>query len=108
LTTCDCGGKLVPSVVGFGQSLPQKELTNAFVHSQKCDLFVVVGSSLVVTPAADMPRIALQSGARLVLINQGETPFDRVTHLRFWEGIGDVLPPAVERLKELMGQATRG
>ena len=106
LEICEhCGGKLVPSVVGFGQSLPQKDLMESVMHSQKCDLFVVVGSSLGVTPAADMPRIALQRGARLVIINQGETPFDGVTHLRFWEDINDVLPPAVERLKALIKQA---
>jgi NAD-dependent deacetylase len=63
----------------------------------------VVGSSLVVTPAADMPRVAAQSGARLVIINQGETPFDRVCHLRFDERIGEVLLPAVDQLKQLMG-----
>ena len=95
-----CGGKLVSSVVNFGQSLPQKDLANSYSHSQNCDLFLVVGSSLVVYPAADMPKVALESGARLVIINQGETPFDRFAHLRFWEGIGKVLPPAVEQLKE--------
>jgi NAD-dependent deacetylase len=62
----------------------------------------VVGSSLVVTPAADMPRIALESGARLVIINQGETPLDDVAHLRFQEQIGQVLPPAVAGLTRLM------
>lgn len=99
---CSCGGKLVSSVVDFGQSLPQKDLSDSYQHSQDSDLFVVVGSSLVVTPAADMPRVALQSGARLVIINQGETPFDHVVHLRFHEGIGDVLPQAVEQLKQLL------
>jgi NAD-dependent SIR2 family protein deacetylase len=98
-----CGGKLVSSVVNFGQSLPTKDLAESYQHSQNCDLFVVVGSSLVVTPAADMPRVALQSGARLVIINQGETPFDQHTHLRFSEAIGEVLPPAVAQLKGLMG-----
>ena len=97
-----CGGKLVSSVVNFGQSLPQKALDASFQHSKKCDLFVVVGSSLVVTPAATMPKVALQAGARLVIINQGETPFDRLAHLRFEEGIGEVMPPAIDRLKELM------
>ena len=91
------------SVVNFGQSLPQKELADSYSHSQHCDLFIVVGSSLVVHPAADMPRVALQSGARLVIINQGETPFDQLAHLRFWEGIGKVLPPAVDQLTELTG-----
>jgi NAD-dependent SIR2 family protein deacetylase len=97
-----CSGKLVSSVVNFGQSLPRKALEASYQHSKKCDLFVVVGSSLVVTPAATMPKVALEAGARLVVINQGETPFDRLAHLRFWEGIGEVLPPAVDRLKELM------
>ena len=49
-----------------------------------------------------MPRVALRSGARLVIINQGETPMDRSCHLRFDEKIGEVLPPAVSKLKELM------
>ena len=61
-----CGGKLVSTVVNFGQSLPPKDLAESYQHSQKCDLFLVVGSSLVVYPAADMPRVALEAGARLV------------------------------------------
>jgi NAD-dependent SIR2 family protein deacetylase len=89
--------------VDFGQSLPEKDLNLAFEHSRLCDLFVVVGSSLVVTPAAEMPNEALMAGAKLVIINQGETPFDRLTHLRFHEHIGIVLPPAVKKLKRLMG-----
>ena len=102
---CSCGGKLVSSVVDFGQPLPQKDLADSYQHSQDSDLFVVVGSSLVVTPAADMPRVALQSGARLVIINQGETPFDHVVHLRFHEGIGEVMPQALEQLKQLLGSS---
>jgi len=102
LKRCSCGGRLVSSVVNFGQPLPRKALADSYWHSENCDLFIVAGSSLVVTPAADIPKVALESGARLVIINQGETPFDRVAHLRFWEGIGEVLPPAVAQLKELM------
>jgi len=101
-----CGGKLVSTVVDFGQSLPQKDLAESYEHSQKCDLFIVVGSSLVVTPAADMPRVALQAGAKLVIINQGETPFDENAHLRFTEAIGEVMPPAVEQLKVLIAGAS--
>jgi len=100
---CSCGGRLVSSVVNFGQSLPRKELAGSYWHSQHCDVFIVAGSSLVVTPAADMPKVALQSRARLVIINKGETPFDRFAHLRFEERTGEVLPPAVDRLRELMG-----
>ncbi len=102
-TACPlCEAKLVSSVVDFGQSLPKKDLADSYRYSQDCDLFVVVGSSLVVTPAADMPRVALESGARLVIINRGETPLDKSAHLRFDEAIGEVLPPAIAQLKELM------
>ena len=100
---CQCGGELASSVVDFGQSLPENHLMLSFEHSRKSDLFVAVGSSLVVTPAADMPVEALRSGARLVIINQGETPLDPHANLRFYEGIGQVLPRAVKRLKRLMG-----
>ncbi len=101
--TCPCGGTLTSSVVDFGQSLPEKDLSRSYEHSRRSDLFVVVGSSLVVTPAADMPREALDAGAKLVIINAGDTPFDSHAHLRFREKIGEVLPPAVQRLKILMG-----
>jgi NAD-dependent SIR2 family protein deacetylase len=103
LTHCPCGGKLVSSVVDFGDALPRKDLELSFEHSQRSDLFIVLGSSLVVTPAADMPKEALRCGARLVIINKGETPFDSLAHLRFHESIGHVLPRAVKGLKELMG-----
>jgi NAD-dependent protein deacetylase/lipoamidase len=100
---CRCGGALGPSVVDFGQALPEKDLRLSFEHSRKSDLFVVGGSSLVVTPAANMPEEALKVGAKLVIVNQSRTPFDAYVHLRFHERVGDVLPRAVERLKILMG-----
>ncbi len=99
---CACGGELGDSVVGFGQSLPQKDLYRSFEHSEQCDLFIALGSTLTVTPAANMPMEALRGGAKLVIVNQGETPFDQHAHLRFGEGIGEVFPQAVERLKKLL------
>ena len=101
--TCYCGGRLTGSTVNFGQPLPERDLRLAFDHSRKSNLFVVVGSSLVVTPAALMPEEAINTGAKLVIINQGKTPFDQYAQIRFFEKIGDVLPPAVKRLKVLMG-----
>jgi NAD-dependent SIR2 family protein deacetylase len=100
-----CGGRLISSVVNFGDPLPVKELSLAAEHARRCDLMLVLGSSLVVNPAASLV-VALQSGARVVLVNQGETPYDEVVSLRVWEGIGDVIPPAVERLKRSL--AARG
>ncbi|MGD2099218.1 MAG: hypothetical protein PVG35_16690 [Desulfobacterales bacterium] len=63
----------------------------------------MAGSSLVVIPAAEMPKEALKAGVRLVIINRGETPFDDHAHLRFYEGIGEILPRAVNRRKKLIG-----
>lgn len=104
LETCPrCGGRLVSSVVNFGQPMPSKDLELSFYHSKKSDLFIVAGSSLVVTPAACMPREALEAGAKLAIINKGETPFDSSCHLRFDEEIGNVLPQAVGELKKTHG-----
>jgi NAD-dependent deacetylase len=99
-----CGrSRLVSSVVDFGDPIPAKAYRDAAQHSRDCDLFIVVGSSLVVHPAAGMPEIAYESGAKLVIINAEETPFDNICHLRFWENISAVLPVAVSQLKELTG-----
>ena len=100
--SCTCAGALFPSVVNFGQSLPEKDLFLSFEHSRRCDLFVVIGSSLVVTPAVNMPVEALRAGAKLVIVNAGATPLDRDAHLRFHEKIGEVLPPVVEKLRTSM------
>jgi NAD-dependent SIR2 family protein deacetylase len=99
-----CGGRLISSVVNFGDPLPQKELALAKQHARNCDLMLVLGSSLMVEPAASLVGLALRSGVRVVLANQGKTPYDEVVTLRAWTGIGDVLPLAVERAKRALGK----
>ena len=94
-----CGGRLISSVVNFGDPLPHKELALADQHARQCDLMLVLGSSLVVEPAASLVGLALRSGSQVALINQGKTPYDRAVTLRAWAGIGEVFPPAVERVK---------
>lgn len=103
-----CKGRLISSVVNFGDPLPVRELTEAFEHSEQADVFFVIGSSLVVSPANDMPAAAVENGAKLILLNQGETPFDDVADLRIWEGIGEVLPAVAVRVRELLGSKARG
>jgi NAD-dependent SIR2 family protein deacetylase len=97
-----CGGRIISSVVNFGDPLPARELAEAARHAKKCDLMLVLGSSLVVNPAASLVGVALASGAKVVLINKGETPYDDVATLRIWDGIGEVFPPAVEKAKSLI------
>jgi NAD-dependent deacetylase len=101
-----CGGRLISSVVNFGDPLPQKELELADQHARRCDLMLVLGSSLMVNPAASLVGRALRSGARVVLANRGKTPYDEAVTLRVWTGIGDVVPPAVERVKRALGEQT--
>jgi len=93
-----CGGRIISSVVNFDDPMPEKEMRLASEHSRRADLFFAIGSSLVVSPANEMPRIALSRGAKLILLNRGETPFDRDAHLRISDGIGDVLPAIVRAL----------
>jgi NAD-dependent deacetylase len=97
-----CGGRLISSVVNFGDPLPHKELALAGQHARQCDLMLVLGSSLMVKPAASLVGLALRSGARAVLANQGKTPYDEAATLRTWAGIGEVIPPAVERVKRVL------
>jgi mono-ADP-ribosyltransferase sirtuin 6 len=97
-----CGGRLVSSVVNFGDPLPQREYELAEVHARRCDLMLVLGSSLLVQPAASLVGLAHKSGARIVLINRGKTPYDRAATLRVWTGIGEVIPPAVELTKRAL------
>ena len=73
---CKCGGKLRPSVILFGEMLPEKPFLMAETESEKAELFIVLGSSLSVTPANQFPLIAKQSGAKLVIINLEPTNFD--------------------------------
>jgi NAD-dependent SIR2 family protein deacetylase len=94
-----CGGRLASSVVNFGDSLPERELRLAAEQAGRCDLMLVLGSSLMVNPAASLVGLAIRRGARVVLVNRGETPYDEAVTLRLWEGIGDVLLPAVELLR---------
>jgi NAD-dependent deacetylase len=99
----DCGGRLVSSVVNFGDPLPQTELMLAEEHARRCDLMLVLGSSLTVRPASSLVGLALRSGARVVLVNRGKTPYDGAATLRAWTGIGEVIPPAVQRAKRALG-----
>ncbi len=77
----DCGGRLKHATVSFGQALPADVLQTAALWAETADLFFSLGSSLVVEPAAILPRIAKRSGARLVILNRDPTPLDELADL---------------------------
>ncbi len=87
-----CGGILKPDVILFGEQLPVRELFAAQQAARRCDLMLVVGSSLQVAPAGDMPLIARQRGAEIIVINYEDTHMDSQAAIRFRENAADILP----------------
>ena len=87
-----CGGILKSATISFGQALDPDVLQRAFEAAADCDLFLAVGSSLTVQPAAGTCGIALESGARLVVVNNEPTPYDDLAHAVLQAPIADVLP----------------
>jgi NAD-dependent deacetylase len=83
------------ATISFGQSMPEDAMRRASELAQASDLFVVIGSSLVVWPAAGMPLLAKQSGARLVIVNREPTEQDDDADLVIRHDIGEVLAPFV-------------
>ncbi len=97
---CDsCGGIMKPATISFGQPMPEKETHEAQMRSAACGLFLVAGSSLVVYPAAQMPLIAKDNGAKLIIINLTSTPHDGYADIVVHEKTGEILPQIVERVK---------
>jgi NAD-dependent deacetylase len=97
-----CGGILKPDVIFFGETLPQKVLTMATKEAHECDLFIVIGSSLVVYPASYMPLYAKQAGAGIVIINLGETQQDDIADVIIDNSAGITMKKIMERLNDLM------
>jgi NAD-dependent deacetylase len=97
---CDsCGGIMKPATISFGQAMPERETRQAETRAAACDLFLVAGSSLVVYPAAQMPLIAKESGARLIIINLTTTPHDPYADIVIHGKTGPALSQIVERVK---------
>jgi NAD-dependent deacetylase len=90
-----CGGLIKTATVSFGQPMPQAAMLRAEVETLATDLCIVLGSSLVVYPAASFPEAAKRNGARLAIVNNEETGLDRLADLVVHRGIGDVMGDAV-------------
>lgn len=92
-----CGGILKSATISFGENLVPDDLDRAQAGASRCDLFLAIGTSLTVFPAAGLPEIAVRSGARLVVMNEEETPFDGVADAVVRDRLGEVLPDLVAR-----------
>jgi NAD-dependent deacetylase len=95
---CDaCGGIVKSATISFGQPMPGEPLRRAQAFGENCDLFLVIGSSLVVYPAAALPVAAKRAGAKLVIVNREPTELDAMADLVIHAEIGPVLEPFVSR-----------
>ena len=88
----ECGGILKSATISFGENLVAVDLERAQLEAGRADLFLALGTSLGVYPAAALPQIALRAGARLVIVNAEETPFDPVAAAVFRDQLEIVLP----------------
>ncbi|MEO0981718.1 MAG: Sir2 family NAD-dependent protein deacetylase [Pseudomonadota bacterium] len=96
---CDaCGGLIKTATISFGQPMPEAEMTAADAAARDCDLFLVLGSSLVVYPAAGLPLRAKATGANLAIVNRDPTDHDALADLVLHAEIGPLMTDAVERL----------
>lgn len=91
-----CGGILKSATISFGQNLVREDLERAERAASECDTFLAIGTSLTVYPVALLPEMALRNGARLVILNAQDTPYDTIAHEVIHERIGDVLPRIVD------------
>jgi NAD-dependent deacetylase len=91
----DCSGLVKTATISFGQAMPQDKMERAERETLACDLFIVLGSSLVVFPAAGFPLLAKENGAKLVIINREETEQDRYADLVIHDSIGKVMSAVI-------------
>jgi NAD-dependent deacetylase len=90
----DCGGVVKTATISFGQAMPKEPMRRAQEETLACDLFIVVGSSLVVYPAAGFPALAKRNGARLAIVNREPTELDPLADLVLHAEIGPALAAA--------------
>ncbi|WP_034492089.1 SIR2 family NAD-dependent protein deacylase [Afifella pfennigii] len=88
---CACGGFVKSAIVSFGEAMPEAEMLRAYRLAEECDLMLVLGSSLLVEPAASVPRVAKRAGARLVILNREATPLHGLADLALEGEIGAML-----------------
>jgi NAD-dependent deacetylase len=88
----ECGGVLKSATISFGENLVAEDLERAQREAAQADVFLALGTSLVVYPAAALPEVALRTGAQLVICNAEETPFDPYADAVFREQLGELVP----------------
>jgi NAD-dependent deacetylase len=94
-----CGGLLKTATISFGQPMPEEQMERATIEAEECDLFLVLGSSLVVRPASGLPLIAKEGGAKLVIVNRDPTDLDWCADLVLNAEIGPLMTETLALMK---------
>jgi NAD-dependent deacetylase len=97
---CECGGFLKPDTISLGQAMPAAEVEKSVTLSRECDFFLIVGSTLVVQPAAHMPIYAKNNGAFLAIINLSDTPCDAMCDVLIRAKAGEVMQQIVSEVEK--------
>ena len=93
-----CGGIIKSATISFGENLVPEDLERAQDAATRADVFLALGTSLGVYPAAALPEIAVRNGARLIIVNAEETPFDQVADAVVREQLARALPAMVAKV----------
>ena len=97
---CHCGSLVRPDVVWFGEQLGEDDLAESFRQSEAADLFLVVGTSALVQPAASFPFAAHRRGAKIIECNVEETPVSRIADVTLRGPSGEILPQVMRMMKK--------
>jgi NAD-dependent deacetylase len=99
---CGCGFQMKSGVILFGEALPPDAIDAAFEAAENADLMLVIGTSLLVAPVSQLPRVVLDNGGRLAILTESETPYDDEAHVRLHGRAGVQMVEALEELDRLM------
>ncbi|EFC48343.1 silent information regulator family protein, partial [Naegleria gruberi] len=98
---CSCGGDLKDTIIHFGENLPEKDLLQSVAHSKAADLAIVLGTSMKVSPACNLPLKCLEKGGKMCIVNLQKTDYDSKSELRVFSKTDEFLKLVLEYLGEL-------
>lgn len=99
-----CGGTLRAATIAFGEAMPREPLRRAIEAARACDLFLIIGSSLVVNPAAQLPWIAAEAGAYIAILNQTPTPLDGLAQLLLRGAAGEIMARVMPEVRARLAE----
>ena len=98
---CSCNGLIIPTFVSFGSPILKNELDNAYINAERSDIFMAIGTTMAVEPASLLPKRAIHKGAKLIIINNGPTSYDKKAYLIIKGDINQIIPDLWKKVKKI-------